>query len=74
LIHTYTFKQAVRLSWACRIAAWIAGEGLWSSSFLGGEERQVPDSITETNLTVTSGGIYCVDFAVKPNAPKPQIR
>jgi Tol biopolymer transport system component len=45
-------------------------QGLWSTSVLGGEERQVLDSITETNWTVTTEGIYYVDFAVEPSAPK----
>jgi Tol biopolymer transport system component len=44
--------------------------GLWSIPVEGGEERQVLDSITGHNWTVTPRGIYYLDFAVAPDAPK----
>jgi Tol biopolymer transport system component len=44
--------------------------GLWSTPISGGEERQVLDSITGANWTVTSKGIYYIDFAVAPDQPK----
>ena len=38
---------------------------------MGGEERQVLDSITEMSWIVASEGIYYYfDFAVEPGAPK----
>jgi Tol biopolymer transport system component len=44
--------------------------GLWSTPIPGGEERQILDSITGMNWTVTADGIYYLDFAVGPAAPK----
>jgi hypothetical protein len=44
--------------------------GLWSTPIRGGEERQILDSITEGNWTVTKTGIYYFDFAVEPGQPK----
>ena len=44
--------------------------GLWTTSVFGGEERQVLDSITETNWTVAREGIYYFDFGVNPDARK----
>src|SRR5262249_29780394 len=44
--------------------------GLWSIPVSGGEERQILDSTIATNWTVTSKGIYYLDFAVEPDAPK----
>ena len=44
--------------------------GLWSAPVRGGEERQILDSITEMNWTVTPTGIYYFDFAVEPGLPK----
>ena len=44
--------------------------GLWSIPVSGGEERQILDSTIGTNWTVTSKGIYYLDFAVEPDAPK----
>jgi Tol biopolymer transport system component len=42
--------------------------GLWSTPISGGEERQVSDSITGMNWTVTSEGIYYLVSAVEPRA------
>jgi Tol biopolymer transport system component len=42
--------------------------GLWSTPISGGEERQVADSITGMNWTVTSKGIYYLVSASKPGA------
>jgi Tol biopolymer transport system component len=42
--------------------------GLWSSPTSGGKERQVSDSITGINWTVTPEGIYYFVSAVEPGA------
>jgi Tol biopolymer transport system component len=42
--------------------------GLWSTLISGGEERQVSDSITGMNWTVTSEGIYYLVSAAKSGA------
>ena len=44
--------------------------GLWSTPVEGGEERQVLNSISGGNWTVSSGGIYYFDFPEEPRAPK----
>ncbi len=44
--------------------------GLWATPVTGGAERQILTSITEQNWTVTSKGIYFIDFAVGPGEPK----
>lgn len=44
--------------------------GLWTTPLAGGPERQVLDSVTAQNWTVASQGIYYIDFAVEPGAPK----
>ena len=48
-----------------------AKRGLWSIPVSGGEERQVLNSVDDTNWTVTSDGIYFFDSAVADAAPKP---
>lgn len=44
--------------------------GLWSIPVDGGDERKVLDSVTANNWTVASQGIYYIDFAGEPGAPK----
>jgi Tol biopolymer transport system component len=43
-------------------------DGLWSTPTSAGEERQVADSITGMNWTVTSEGIYYLVSTAKPGA------
>jgi Tol biopolymer transport system component len=45
--------------------------GLWRTPVSGGEERQVLDSITGMNWTVSSEGIYYLVSAVAPGEPNP---
>jgi dipeptidyl aminopeptidase/acylaminoacyl peptidase len=46
-----------------------SSSGVWSTPVSGGEERQILDSITGTNWTVASEGIYYLVPAVEPGAP-----
>ena len=48
----------------------IGAGGLWSTPVTGGGERQILDSVTEMQWTVTPKGIYYFDFVVPPNARK----
>jgi Tol biopolymer transport system component len=45
-------------------------DGLWTTPVTGGLEHRLPVSVTMANWTVTSKGIYYIDFAVEPGEPK----